>query len=88
LGSVIFLEFVRKENSIRWNVKSKGDRVSKEKEGQLFDFNVTSSVGTLMEKGTGLGLGLCKRIANRIGYKVGYEWSKDGFNTFYLEKRL
>jgi two-component system, sensor histidine kinase and response regulator len=88
LGSIIYLEFIRKENSIRWNVKSKGERVPKEKEGQLFDFNVTSSVGTLMEKGTGLGLGLCKRIANRIGYKVGYEWSKDGFNTFYLEKRV
>ena len=87
-GTVIYLEFLQVGNSYRWNVKNSGTRISKEKKDHLFDFTVKSSVGTHKEKGTGLGLGLCKRIASRIGFEVGYEYSKDGFNTFYLEKRI
>jgi signal transduction histidine kinase len=87
-GTVIYLEFVQEGNSYRWNVKNSGPRIPKEKVNHLFDFTVKSSVGTHQEKGTGLGLGLCKRIASRIGFEVGYNYSKDGFNTFYLEKRI
>lgn len=87
-GSSIFLEILVTEESCRWNVKTSGARIPKEKEGHLFDFSVKSSVGTQKEKGTGLGLGLCKRIATRIGFEVGYEYSADGFNIFYLEKNL
>ena len=87
-GSSIILEFQGSEGSCRWNVKNSGARMPKEKESHLFDFSVKSSLGTQKEKGTGLGLGLCKRIASRIGFEVGYEYSADGFNTFYLEKNL
>ena len=69
-------------------MKNSGARIPKEKENHLFEFSVKSSVGTQKEKGTGLGLGLCKRIASRIGFEVGYEYSADGFNVFYLEKRI
>ena len=86
VGSTITLEFISTPQSIRWNVKNLGERISKEK--QLFEFSVKSSAGTLKEKGTGLGLGLCKRIANRIGFDLGYEWSQNGYNVFFLEKRI
>jgi signal transduction histidine kinase len=65
-------------------VKNAGIKIPKE--DHLFDFNVKSTVGTQKEKGTGLGLGLCKRIATRIGFEVGYEYSPDGYHVFFLEK--
>ena len=87
-GSVIYLEFLQTENSYRWNVKNGGPIIPKEKVNHLFDFTLKSSLGTQKEKGTGLGLGLCKKIASRIGFKVGYEWSADELNTFFLEKKI
>ena len=87
-GATIYLEFQFDGNSFRWNVKNPGKVIATEVQSQLFDFNVKSSIGTQREKGTGLGLGLCKRIADKIGFKVGYERSADGFNVFYLEKEL
>lgn len=87
-GATIYLEFQFDGKSFRWNVKNQGKVIATEVQSQLFDFNVKSSMGTQREKGTGLGLGLCKRIADKIGFKVGYERSADGFNVFYLEKEL
>lgn len=87
-GATIYLEFQFDGKAFRWNVKNPGKMISAEVQNQLFDFNVKSSMGTQKEKGTGLGLGLCKQIANKIGFKVGYERSEDGFNVFYLEKEL
>lgn len=86
-GSMIYLEFLQTENSYRWNVKNGGPRIPKEKANHLFDFTLKSSLGTQKEKGTGLGLGLCKKIASRIDFEVGYEWSEDELNTFFLEKK-
>lgn len=85
--SVIYLEFQPSGDSFRWNVRNKGERIPLEKKDHLFDFTVKSTLGTRKERGTGLGLGLCKRIATRIGFEVGYEYTADGFNTFYLEKK-
>lgn len=85
-GSVIYLEFFQTKNSYRWNVKNYGPRIPKEKANHLFDFTLKSSPGTQKEIGTGLGLGLCKRIAARIGFEVGHEYSSDGCNVFFLEK--
>ena len=87
-GATIYLEFQFDGKSFRWNVKNPGKEISAEVQDQLFDFNVKSSMGTQKEKGTGLGLGLCKQIAKKIGFNVGYERSADGFNVFYLEKAL
>ncbi|MBS4070273.1 MAG: HAMP domain-containing histidine kinase [Algoriphagus sp.] len=87
-GATIYLEFQFDGKSFRWNVKNPGKEISAEVQNQLFDFNVKSSMGTQKEKGTGLGLGLCKQIAKKIGFNVGYERSADGFNVFYLEKAL
>jgi signal transduction histidine kinase len=87
-GATIYLEFQFKGDSFRWNVKNAGNEIPVEVQNQLFDFNVKSSMGTQKEKGTGLGLGLCRRIADKIGYKVGHERTADGLTVFYLEKEL
>jgi signal transduction histidine kinase len=88
VNATIFLEFLFDGKSIRWNVKNLGNQIPVEVQDQLFDFNVKSSMGTQKERGTGLGLGLCKRIAEKIGFEVGYERSEDGFNVFYIEKQV
>lgn len=87
-GATIILEFRSDEKSFRWSVKNLGNELSEEVKNQLFDFAIKSTVGTQKEKGTGLGLGLCKKIADKIGFKVGYERSEQGLNVFYLEKPL
>ena len=87
-GATIYLEFQFDGRSFGWRVKNPGKEIPAEVQTQLFDFTVKSSMGTQKEKGTGLGLGLCKQIAEKIGAKVGYERSADGFNVFYIEKAL
>lgn len=86
VGSTIFIEFSGDEQSFRWSIKNLGAEIPKEIQNQLFDFNVKSVAGTQKEMGTGLGLSLCKRIADKIGMKLGYERTADGLNLFYLEK--
>lgn len=87
-GATIYLEFLFDGKFFGWKVKNPGKEIPVEVQSQLFDFAVKSSMGTQKEKGTGLGLGLCKQIADKIGFNVGYERSRDGFNVFYLEKAL
>jgi two-component system sensor histidine kinase/response regulator len=86
IGSTISIEFSSDEDSYRWNVKNPGAEIPKEIQSQLFDFNVKSALGTQRELGTGLGLSLCRRIADKIGFRLGYERTSDGLNLFYLEK--
>ncbi len=88
VGATIYMECIGDENKLRWNIKNPGKLIPDEIQKQLFDFNVKSAVGTQMETGTGLGLSLCRRIADKIGVKLGNERTSDGMNLFYLEKSL
>jgi two-component system, sensor histidine kinase and response regulator len=88
VGSTIFLEFLGDSNSFRWNVINPGPEIPQDIQNQLFDFNVKSALGTQKEMGTGLGLSLCRKIADKIGMNLGYERTADGLNLFYLERTL
>jgi signal transduction histidine kinase len=86
VGSTIYLEFQGNDKDFRLNVKNSGDQIPHDVQKQLFDFNVKSAIGTQKETGTGLGLSLCRRIADKIGVRLAYERTSDGLNLFYLEK--
>ena len=73
---------------IRWEIKNPGKHISEEAKVDLFEFKVKSSVGTHREKGTGIGLPLCKKISDKLEMKLGYERSGDELNLFFLERKI
>lgn len=86
ISSSIELSLTMEAGDIRWEVFNPGEPISDHLHQNLFEFNVKSSLGTSQEKGTGMGLHLCKKIADQIGYGLGFDtWSKSG-NRFYLER--
>jgi two-component system, sensor histidine kinase and response regulator len=84
-GNPIYLRVQSNSGKIRWEVVNSGEVVPPQERSELFDLNVKSSFGTQQEKGTGIGLSLCRKIAERIAMKLGYEESEKGENVFFLE---
>lgn len=72
---------------IKWEVRNDGKFIPEEVSRNLFEFKVKSSVGTQKEKGTGLGLPLSKKIADRLGMELGFDGDPSRGNVFYLAKR-
>ena len=54
----------------------------------FFEFKVKSSLGTRSEKGTGLGLPLCKKIADQLELGLGFEVDSDAGNVFFFKEIL
>jgi two-component system, sensor histidine kinase and response regulator len=86
-GSVIDLNLYVTEKYLRWEVENIGKAIPKEKERDLFNFKVKTSYGTQHEKGTGIGLPLCKKIADQLGMMLGHE-DKEGKNVFFLQRNF
>ena len=71
---VISSEFQENSNFLEISVKDSGVGISKNKINDLFSIDKnTSTKGTENEKGTGLGLLLCKEFAERNGGKIWVE---------------
>ncbi|WP_297338117.1 HAMP domain-containing sensor histidine kinase [Algoriphagus sp.] len=83
-GSTIQFQLSVEKQQIRWNVINSGVTIPKEIRKNLFEFQVKSSFGTKREKGTGLGLHLCKKIADSLGIHLGFDLSIKGENCFFL----
>jgi len=67
------------------SVKDHGVGISKEVQKLLFDkFSAYSSRGTANEKGTGLGLILCKEFVEKNGGKIWFESEEWHGSTFYF----
>ena len=63
-----------KHKQIQITVKDNGVGIAKENRDKLFDLNTkTTSAGTEKEKGTGLGLVLCKEFIIKHGGKIWFE---------------
>jgi signal transduction histidine kinase len=58
------------ENELLIGVKDSGVGISEEKQRNLFTLGSGSSMGTDKEKGTGLGLVLCKELVEKHGGKI------------------
>lgn len=77
----ILAEEVNEELQIR--IEDNGVGISKDKVGELFRIEHSfSSVGTNKEKGTGLGLLLCKEFVLKNGGEISVESVKDEGSTF------
>jgi signal transduction histidine kinase len=71
-------------NTVKWEVSNPGEVIPEAMRPTLFDFKVKSSLGTQKEKGTGIGLTLCKKIAESLGMRLGYVAGNQR-NIFFLE---
>ena len=77
--------FVKKENQIEISVSDNGIGMSKEVLEKLFVIGEQESLqGTSGEKGTGLGLILCKDFIEKHNGKIWVESEPDKGSSFYV----
>jgi two-component system sensor histidine kinase/response regulator len=86
--STIELSLKVAPNMLRWEVQNEGPVIPENLRDELFEFKVKTSYGTNREKGTGLGLPLCKKIADKLEMKLGFEADGASKNIFFLERNL
>ncbi|SFO55860.1 Signal transduction histidine kinase [Algoriphagus ornithinivorans] len=86
--STIELSLKVAPNMLRWEVQNEGPVIPENLRDELFEFKVKTSYGTNREKGTGLGLPLCKKIADKLEMKLGFEADGSSRNIFFLERNL
>jgi two-component system sensor histidine kinase/response regulator len=73
------------DQGLCWEVRNEGMPIPEGIEGELFEFKAKTTYGTGHEKGSGLGLSLCKKIAKKLEMDLGYQFI-DGQNVFYLKR--
>jgi signal transduction histidine kinase len=88
IGGEIEFDLISSEKEITWNVKNEGKPIPPAEVLKLFDFKVKTTYGTMREKGTGIGLPLCKKIANKLEMTLEFSRTANGKNSFHLTKRL
>ncbi|MEB2781408.1 HAMP domain-containing sensor histidine kinase [Algoriphagus sp. C2-6-M1] len=88
LNSTINLNLKINKDELNWEVCNQGATISQGDQKDLFAFRARTSYGTKKEKGTGVGLPLCKRIADKIKFDLKYTSSPDQKNCFTLTKKL
>ncbi len=67
------------------SVSDSGIGISKENQRKLFNNNTFSTVGTNNEKGTGLGLTICKELVELNKGRIWVDSEIDKGSTFYIE---
>lgn len=81
----IFLEVHQLNDDVIVSIKDNGLGMSKERIDKLFQFNENvSTPGTKMEKGTGLGLIICKEFIDKNKGKFWVESQENKGSTFYF----
>lgn len=86
-GGQVFVSSKIKKGFVEVSVKDTGIGIESEKTSKLFNFNtIDTTKGTAGEKGTGLGLPLCKEFIEKNGgkIKVESELGKGSVFTFTL----
>ncbi len=88
-GGLVFVSSIEKEGFIEVSVQDTGIGIDPEKSSELFNFiSLFSTDGTGGEKGTGLGLPLCKEFIEKNGGKIWVksELGKGSKFTFTIPK--
>lgn len=81
----ITIEAVNKDEFIEFAIVDNGVGISAENQDKLFDqYNHYSTFGTNQEKGSGLGLVLCKDFITKSGGSIRFDSSVDSGSTFYF----
>jgi len=88
LNSTVNLKLKILGKNLSWKVCNEGATISSADQKELFSFRARTSYGTKKEKGTGVGLALCKSIADKIKFDLKYTSCKEGHNCFKLSKKL
>ncbi|GMQ25026.1 hypothetical protein Aoki45_17080 [Algoriphagus sp. oki45] len=88
LGASIEIKLMISSTDLRWEVKNEGQVIPEHVSHELFEFKVKSSRGTQLEKGTGLGLPLCKKIADKLEMILGFESTAGEANVFFLTRKI
>lgn len=88
IDSTINLKLKIKEDKVSWLICNQGAIISPADQKNLFVFRARTSYGTKKEKGTGVGLPLCKRIADKINFDLIYSSTSDYKNCFTLCRKL
>jgi signal transduction histidine kinase len=84
-GGEIKISAEAKDNEWIVSVQDNGIGMKKDIQGMLFDkINPYSSRGTANEKGTGLGLLLCKEFVEKNGGRIWVESEEDQGSTFFF----
>lgn len=84
-GAKIELGLLVGARELRWEVRNTGTPISAQVEQELFEFKAKASYGTGREKGSGIGLSLCKKIADKLNMDLGYQLI-DNQNVFFLTR--
>jgi signal transduction histidine kinase len=90
-GGKIIVSSIEKDSFVEVSVQDTGMGIESEKSSELFNFNtIFTTEGTGGEKGTGLGLPLCKEFIERNGGKIWVEseLGKGSKFTFTLLKTI
>lgn len=84
-GGEINISVVKQHNEVIVSVSDTGVGMSQDKLGKIFQLDQScSTLGTNKEKGTGLGLILCKEFVEKHGGKIWVESKEDIGSTFYF----
>ena len=84
-GGNITINAKKKRNYVQFSVEDNGVGISKDKIKHIFaKSNNRSTIGTEREKGTGLGLLICKEFVEKHGGKIWVESEEGEGATFYF----
>jgi signal transduction histidine kinase len=80
-NGTIAIEAIEEDNRVIVSIKDSGVGISEEHMNKIFgEYSTMHTEGTDGEKGTGLGLGICKKIIDAHGFQITFE-SKVGEGT-------
>ncbi|WP_353137907.1 HAMP domain-containing sensor histidine kinase, partial [Pseudopedobacter sp.] len=86
-GKVEVLSVLEKD-TLTLKIIDNGNGIPQDKQDQIFTSKIKSTFGTNNEKGTGLGLRMCKEFTEALNGKIWFESEQGKGTTFYLQMPL
>ena len=86
-GKVEVLSLLEKD-TLTLKVIDNGNGIPSDRQDQIFTSKIKSTFGTNNEKGTGLGLRMCKEFTEALNGKIWFESEQGKGTTFYLQMPL
>lgn len=88
VGGTIHIGTILDKDRCTIFVKDNGIGIAPARQAEIFSLNVASSYGTMNEKGTGLGLVLCKDFIVQQGGKISFQSSAEEGTVFYIDMEI